>query len=234
MKKFEFLSQEDYDPAEEAEPVKKVPVEESEPISKGDAVPNKEKAAFIEMQRRIELEKDEIFRDPIAIKEIEELIETLQNEREKEVVRQRFFEEKTFKEIGERFGISASRTKKIYDNVLKRLKQPSKKMQDLRVFKSRQVENMQPRILKEFIGRSIDLPRFKKNLEIKKVLHEIWGNAMVSGSHISQLDPQTFNEIYDEIKSIVGKKEFTYGDLADLKSIAERLKQGVKKEDGQE
>jgi len=59
MKKFEFLSQEDYDPAEESEPFKKVPTEESEPISKKDAVSGKEKKAFVEMQRRIKLNRGE-------------------------------------------------------------------------------------------------------------------------------------------------------------------------------
>lgn len=231
MKKFEFLSQEDYDPAEESEPLKKVSAEESEPISRQDAVSPQEKSAFTEMQRQAELEKDEIFKDPLAIEEIKTLIETLPNEREKEVVRRKFFEGETYDKIGESFGIGGARTQQIYFKALKRLKQPSTKMQDLRFFRSG--NDMQPRTLKEFIGRSINLHRFKKNSEIRKVLHEIWGNAMVSGSHISQLDHQTFDEIYDELKSIVGKKEFTPKDLADLKGVAERLEQKKEKVKGE-
>jgi len=90
-----------------------VPVEESEPISREDAVSSKEKRAFSEMQRQIELDKSGISENLELRIQLEKLIETLVSERDKEIIRQYYFQEKSIYKIGEEFGIYPAQVAKI-------------------------------------------------------------------------------------------------------------------------
>lgn len=234
MKRFEFLSQEDYDPAEELEPAKKLSEEESEPILEKDVTPPHGRKAFIEMSRRNELDESDIAKDPQLAEDLEKIIETLPTERQKEVVRQYYFQGKKSTEIAEDLGISPSRMHQIERKARRLLRQPDR-MKHLEGFELLTLSrDRYYHVLGELINNCINDPKIKKNKEIRKILRTIdyFSWASPHKDYLCKLDSSVFNQIFDAMKEIIDKEEYDDQDIAGLKNIAERLKQEIEKVKG--
>ena len=196
------------------------------PISKEDAVSQAEKRAFVEMQRQIETTKDAISEDPHLQKEIQEMIESLPKEQERDVIRQIFFEGKNYAEVGRTLKLSGERIRGIEAVALRKLRHP--KMEKYTEGVELTNDSYRDRLSQIL---PLNYSKVTENKEIEKILRKIdyftWGGEI--RLRLNKLDSLIFNEICDEIKAIVSKEKYTEKDVVALKAIAKRLDQDVKK-----
>jgi len=217
MKNFEFLSQEEYDLAEE-----------SEPISRKDIVSAKAKEAFSEMQRQAELGKNNISEDQLLPGELEEMIGTSLNEKEKEVIRRKYFYSETYEQIGDHLGISAGRAQQIGARALERLREPrNKKYLEGMELPSRN-RDKQHHILEEILLKYLKDPRIDEFSEMHKALSRIYYSTEgTQGKILCNLDPRDFKRICDEIKTILNNyysKGNNKSDIAYLLNLGVELR----------
>lgn len=205
-------------------------MEKLEPISEDDTTSEEEKMAFTEMLRRVELGRDVISEDPQLSAELEKMIDSLPDERGREIIRRRFFRNETWKKIAEDFGLSSARVRQIGVRALRQLRHP-KRMKyvegvELQSLDKDRYHDILNKILR---GYRYDT-RVEKNKKMQRILRGIdtfiWGPGK---NNMHKLDSLTFNRLCDEIKGILNKKEYSDQDIADLENTAKKLDREVGK-----
>jgi|SRR3989344_3962284 len=198
------------------------------PTSEGDIVSEAEKNAFTEMHHDIEMEKNNIFEDPHVQRELDEMIESLPGEKEKEVIRGRFFRGETLEAVGKKLGLSKDRIRQIEAGALRLLRHPVR----MTYVEGVELENRDKYSYGQRLNKILPMydARAEKNRKMKNILHKIdyftWGPRQ---EHLSELDSLTFNQICDEIKAIVTKKEYNDHDVSALEKISDRLEKEIEK-----
>lgn len=202
-------------------------MEKFESISKKDAVSEQEKEAFIEMQRIIELGKDNISEDPQLEKEIEEMIETLLTEREKIVIRGIFLKGKSLGEIGKSLEVSPERIRQIEVSALQKLRRPEAKNYVKGFELKARGNDFDLRLKSVYVQNYL---KAKENIKMEEVFRKILFLTRGSrGEKLCKLDSLIFNKIKKEIDAITAKNEYNNQDAQSLEEIVERLKLEMKK-----
>lgn len=192
---------------------------QGEPIERMDKVPEAQKEAFEEMLSDIDLTKNKISEDPQLRLEIEKMIETLPTEKEKDVIRRRFFGGETLKEIGESYGVGLEPIRKQEARALRHLRNPGrlKFIEDVRLENRDKVTYSQR--LYNLINRFRNEERGKEAFDL---LNE-FGGFLYGGLEkgINKLDSQFFNQVFDDVKKVCSSKNVN---IVELRAIFERLK----------
>ena len=199
--------------------------ETAEPISAEDAVPEEDKTAFSEMLRQIELGKDNISEGPQLFEELEKKIEALLNEKEREIIKKRFLEGKSYAETAKESGMTPSQVGKIQARALEKLRIGSKIYREgLEVETGLTYRNRLMDIFSEYKNS----PKIIKNKKIQSTFWQI--QSLIGGTsedHFSKLDAITFNYFCDDIKRVLDKKEYSDQDTMELESFRDRLKDEI-------
>ncbi|MDD4900543.1 MAG: sigma factor-like helix-turn-helix DNA-binding protein [Patescibacteria group bacterium] len=201
--------------------------EEIEPIKREDRVSEKEKEAFREMQRRAKLDRRDVSEDSLLREELEIMIETLSSEKEKEVIRRRFFLGETPEEIAKDIGTNKGRILEIEARVLRKLRHPKR-------WSMLEDEYERDRYRYSYILSLVndqyhDYSKFKQNEEMGELLDR-FRKAMsyLYTDNKCNLDSTILNNIFDKVEAILNKFKYNKGkysnqDVNDLKNIVERL-----------
>ncbi|MEO8637577.1 MAG: sigma factor-like helix-turn-helix DNA-binding protein [Candidatus Taylorbacteria bacterium] len=197
-------------------------MEKFERIKKEDAVSATEREAFVEMLQDAELGKKFTPSDPQLRDDIEQLIETLPDERSKEIIRRRFLQGETLEEIGEHFAVGPSRIQQIVAKSIRLLRHPKRMLYIPPV----ELESRDRDTYSERLHRILQQypPQFEKNKKVREILHKLdsftWGDKR---EKLGQLDSLTFNQICDDLNALISKENFAGKDVITLKTISEKL-----------
>ncbi len=206
-------------------------MEKFERISDEDKVPEQEKESFAEMQRLLETDKSEISDDPMLVQEIEKMIDSLPNDREKEIIRRRYFGGETFDSIGQSFGLSGNRIREIEVVAMKRLRRPKMRAYVEGVDLVNRSKSEYNEILGKLISDYMDKPQVRDNTEVKKILQRIYTRLTSYSSYwpagLYRLDSVKFNETCDLLKKILNKEIYTNLDIDDLNNFETKLHEEV-------
>lgn len=203
------------------------PEENSEPISKKDMISEEEKGAFTEMQRQIELGKSDISEDLISAEEVEKIIESLPEDKQKDVIRRIHLNGEKNIDVAKSLGLGQSRIHQIEMKALRLLRHP-KRIQLIKEIelKSRSKDNY-PEVLHSILRKYL---YSLKNKKLEKVLREIdfltWGATNRKG--FDELDSLTFNQICDDLKNILDKKDYNEQDIEKLQNISKKIKRELR------
>ncbi len=198
--------------------------EKTDPISSGDIISHKEKEAYLEMQRRVDLEKNEISEDPQMSDDIEKIIETLPDERQKEIVRRVYLLKEKQVDVARQLKISPSRARQIGMKAMRLLRHPERiKALNGLDLKSRSGDRYH-NLLSELISNYLYKSKVESDKMVDTVLRQIyyltWGNDK---RYLNKLDSVTFNQICDELKTILEKDSYSEQDVIRLRNVKKRL-----------
>lgn len=195
-------------------------------ISGEDSVNPTEKEAFAEMQRRVDLEKNEVSGNDQSLSEtVELIIETLPEEKQRDVIRRIYLEGEKSVDVAKSLGLSQSRIHQIERKALMMLRHP-RRMEILKGIElGSRSKDSYDNILHNILIEYIYSPEVGKNKKLEKALRKIdfytW--ATVTGIGLDKLDSLTFNQICDDIKNVLDKIEYNEKDIIELQKISKRL-----------
>lgn len=195
-------------------------MEEFERISSEDKVTKPEKDAFSEMQRDIKLRQRDISEDIQQRSDIEEALADLPNERQREVIRRRFLEGETRKEVARVWGVTTSAVRQMEERALRVLKNFSRRYSYQRGFEPEEgMFDNKTRLLHLF--QLLYKIKARKNPQLKEAIEGFYRSigTSVKEEYLASLDLGTFNVLYEKIRSIMSKKQTGEADVAALNKV---------------